>query len=55
MEAMTSAILDFNVVQVSETGSSSTMELEGFKSRIKIQNKIVSYVCASDYTQMRCC
>ena len=33
LEATTSAILDLNVLQVSETGSSSTMELEGFKRR----------------------
>lgn len=31
MEAMTSAILYFNLLQVNETRSSSTMELEGFK------------------------
>ena len=31
MKAITSAILDFNVIQVSETGSFSTMELEGLK------------------------
>ena len=35
MEATTSAILDFSVVQVTETGSSSRMELEGFKRTIK--------------------
>lgn len=37
MEASTSAILDFNVVHVTETGSSSRMELEGFK-RIEYGN-----------------
>lgn len=46
MEAMTSAILDFNVVQVSEKGTSSTMELDGFK-RCLSKIKTIHYIYKS--------
>jgi hypothetical protein len=56
MEAMTSAILDFNVVQVSETGSSSTMELEGFKrclSKLKESNISIKALATDRHVQIR--
>ena len=56
MEATTSAILDFNVVQVSETGSSSTMELEGFKrcfSKLKQSNISLKVLATDRHVQIR--
>lgn len=56
MEAMTSAILDFNIVQVSETGSSSTMELEGFKrclSKLKQSNISIKALATDRHVQIR--
>lgn len=56
MEAMTSAILDFNVVQVSQTGSSSTMELEGFKrclSKLKQSNISIKALATDRHVQIR--
>jgi hypothetical protein len=56
MEALSSAILDFKVIQVTETGSSSRMELEGFKRAFTslTENGInIKTFCSDRHVQIR--
>ncbi|XP_056013504.1 uncharacterized protein LOC130052444 [Ostrea edulis] len=56
MEAVSSAILDFKVIQVTETGSSSRMELEGFKRSFTslTDNYIkINTFCSDRHVQIR--
>ena len=56
MEATTSAILNFEVIQVTETGSSTRMELEGFKRSISFlqeANMNIKVVATDRHIQIR--